>query len=458
MGKTINQNELDRALAIARGVVQEAIKRGAEIAEVEANLSANLSSRVRLGEVELIEEAHAFGLGVRIIKDKRTSTAFTNDTTTKGLRAIVDDVVAMASQTEPDPLLTVVDRESLVRSWPDLSLFDPSLGTIDADAATQLAKDAERAALDVDARITNSEGASLDRMESAKALVTSGGFEGGFLRSQISLSVSPVADDAANKKRTASFFDARRRLSALMTAAEIGREAGRRTVAKLGAEKIETTELPVIFHPDAGRSLLALLYSCITGEAIYRRQSYLADREGTRVASEVVTIVDDPLIAEGPGSRPFDGEGLPSQKNVVVDRGSLATFLLDTYSAHRLGKKSTASAARNASALPSVAPTNFFMSKGSSAPSSIVEETKRGLYVTSMMGFGFNAATGDFSRGAEGFLIEDGRLGHAVSEVTIGLNFDELWGRVDRVGTDLDLRTRFATPTFRVARMTIAGR
>ncbi|MBK8012355.1 MAG: TldD/PmbA family protein [Deltaproteobacteria bacterium] len=445
-------------MEIARSVVQEAIKRGAEVAEVEANLSANLSSKVRLGEVELIEQANTFGLGLRIIKNQRTSTAFTNDTTAKGLRAVVDDVVTLASYTEPDPLLTTVDPAELVRTWPDLSLFDPSLEMIDADAATQLAREAERAALDVDARITNSEGASLDRMESAKALVTSGGFEGGFLRSQISLSVSPVADDVANKKRTASFFDARRHRSALMTATEIGREAGRRTVAKLGATKIETEELPVIFHPDAGRSLLALLYSCIAGEAIYRRQSYLADREGTRVASEAVTIIDDPLIAEGPGSRPFDGEGLASRRNVVVDRGSLSSFLLDTYSAHRLGKKSTASAARSASALPSVAPTNFVMSQGPDAPSCILEDTRRGLYVTSMMGFGFNAATGDFSRGAEGFLIEDGHLGRAVSEITIGLNFDDLWGRIDRVGSDLDLRTRFATPTFRVARMIVAGR
>jgi PmbA protein len=239
--------------------------------------------------------------------------------------------------------------------------------------------------------------------------------------------------------------------------AEVGREAARRAVAKLGARPVATAEVPVIFDPDAARSILALLSGCVMGSAIWRKSSYLVQREGTRVATPLVTVIDDPLIPRAPGSRPFDGEGLASRRNVVVDRGVLQMFLCDSYSARKLGRESTASASRGSGAGVGPSTSNFILQPGSDSNEAIVRATRRGLYVTEMMGFGFNAVTGDFSRGASGFWIENGEMVYPVSEVTISLNADVLWQSIDAVGSDLDLRTSTAAPTIRVAKMTVAG-
>ena len=213
-----------------------------------------------------------------------------------------------------------------------------------------------------------------------------------------------------------------------------------------------------MFDPDVGRSILGLLAGCINGSAIWRRSSYLVDRVGSQVASELVTVVDDPLLEGAPGSRPYDGEGVLSRRNVVVEKGVLQSYMLDTYSARKLGLESTASASRGSSGGVGPSTSNFVLQPGTQSPEDLLKSTKSGLYVTEMMGFGFNAVTGDFSRGASGFWIENGEKTFPVSEVTISLNVDELLKRIDAVADDLDLRTSVATPTFRVSRMTLAGK
>jgi PmbA protein len=215
--------------------------------------------------------------------------------------------------------------------------------------------------------------------------------------------------------------------------------------------------VPVVFDPDAGRAILGLIAGCINGGAIYRRSSYLLDREKTQVASELVTVYDDPLMAGAPGSRPFDGEGLPSKKLSIIEKGVLQTYLVDSYSGRKLGRASTGSAARGGTGGVGPSTTNFILQPGATSAKDVVKSTKRGLYVTEMMGFGFNAVTGDFSRGAGGFWIENGELTYPVSEITISLNLDEILKRIDLVGDDLDLRTSVAAPTFRVSAMTVAG-
>jgi PmbA protein len=219
---------------------------------------------------------------------------------------------------------------------------------------------------------------------------------------------------------------------------------------------VPTTEAPVVFDPDVARSLLGSFAGCILGGALWRKSSYLLEREGTPVASPLVTIVDDPLLPRAPGSRPFDGEGLASRKNVVVDGGVLRTFLLDAYSARKLGRQSTGSASRGGGSIgPST--TNFMLLAGSTPQSDLIRSTPNGLYVTELMGFGFNSLTGDFSRGAAGFWIESGALAFPVSEVTISSNLDAMLKGIDAVGDDLELKTSTASPTVRVSRMTISG-
>jgi PmbA protein len=453
----LDKSRVDQLINIASGIVERARRKGADVAEVLARDSLQLSAKVRLGEPELIEEAGSHALGLRVIQGGRSAVTYTSDPSPAGVDALIDGSLELASLAQPDEHSAPPDPSLLVEAWPELDLYDPDVEKIDAKEATARAIRAENAARAHDRRITNSEGATFQRVVSALALATSGGFRGGFRGTQASIDVSPVADDADGKKRQASHWDSRRFVGQLASPESIGVRAAEKTLEKLGSRKIETCEVPVVFDPDAGRGLVSLLFSCIAGTAIYQRASYLLDREGEAIASNLVTIVDDPLLVRGPGSRPFDGEGLASRKNVVVEGGVLKTYLLDTYSARKLGRTSTGSAARGIGGRPSVSPTNFYLVPSDASPSSIVKSVDRGLYVTSMMGFGFNAVTGDFSRGAEGYWIERGEKKHPVSEITISLNFLDLWKNVDAVGNDLDLKASITAPTFRVSRMTVAG-
>lgn len=454
------RENLDDLLALGDRVVERARARGADVAEAVVSEGSHLSTRVRMREPELVEEAGSRAVGLRVLLGKQVAVSYTSDLTEAGLERLVEDAIELARLSQPDELAGPPEPELLSRreQHADLGLYDESISDVGARVALARAKVAEAAAFAADPRITNSEGATFSRVSGGRALVTSGGFRGAVDGTYASLSVSPVADDEGGKKRSGGYWTARRHLAGLLADEEVGREAARRTVAKLGARKIETQECAVVFDPEAGRSILGLLAGCVNGGAIWRRASYLVEREGDRVASELVTVVDDPLIPGGPGSRPFDGEGLLSRRNVVVERGVLKTYLLDTYSARKLGKRSTASASRGSNGGVGPSTTNFVLEPGTMSPEELVRSTERGLYVTEMMGFDFNAVTGDFSRGAAGFWIEGGEKAFPVSEVTISLNLDELLKRIDAVANDLDLRTSVATPTFRVSAMTVAGR
>jgi PmbA protein len=290
----------------------------------------------------------------------------------------------------------------------------------------------------------------------ASAFATSAGFAGSTRGTYVSFVVEPVCDDEGGKKRNGHYWTASRFRRALLDEEEVGLEAARRTVSKLGARKVPTCEVPVVFSPEAGRSVLGQLAGVISGGAVWRKSSYLAKREGTEVAARLVTVVDDPLIRRGPGSRPYDGEGLATRPNVIVDEGVLRTFLCDTYAARKLDRRSTGSAGRGIGGSPHVTTSNFILRPGAT-PAGDLERLDRGLYVTELMGFGFNPVTGDFSQGAGGFWIERGERAFPVSEVTISASFDDLWKSIDALGDDLDTRSSVQCPTFRVARMTVAG-
>jgi len=451
--------ELTELLELGDKIVAMAKGRGATVAECVVRFGAELSARVRLGEPELVEEAGSRSLGLRVMKGRRVASTSTSDLSPPGIERAVADAIELADLSQEDPFAGPADPSLLCdpATAPALDLYDPAGGRLDAAQAIALAKEAEDAARAYDARITNSDGGTFGRTAGGVALVLSSGFRAAYRGSYQSLSVVPVADDADGKKRRGYHWTAKRHLVELEPATEVGKEAARRTLRKLGARPVATGEFPVVFDPDAARSILGLMAGCAMGSSIWRKSSYLVGREGTRVASELVTIVDDPLIPRAPGSRPFDGEGLASRKNVVVEAGILRTYLCDSYSARKLSRASTASASRGGGAGVGASTSNYILEPGGDSPEAIVKGTKRGLYVTDMMGFGFNAVTGDFSRGASGFWIENGELTFPVSEVTISLNVDDLWQRVDAVGSDLDLRSSTAAPTLRVARMVVAG-
>jgi len=450
---------LDKLQDLASEVVEKAQAAGADTAEAVAGDGFHLSTRVRMGKTELVEEAGSRSLGVRVMLGKQVAVTYTSDTSSGGVQRLVEDAVDLARLAQadeyagpPDPsLLSSADQHV------DLDTFDASISRIEAKEALGEALAAEEAALAHDERLTNSEGASFSRVEGGRVLVTSGGFIAGSEGTYASLSVRPIAQQKDGKRHTGSDWTARRHRGQMRSPVEVGAEAAKRTLQKLGAKKVKTQNAPVIFERDAAASILGLFGGSIMGSAIWRKSSYLTERLQTRVASDLITIVDDPLIPRAPGSRAYDGEGLLARKNVVVQKGMLETYLLDSYCGRKLAMPSTASASRRSSGGVGPTTSNFILQPGTTSFESLVADTKAGLIVTEMMGFGFNGVTGDFSRGAAGFWVENGEIAFPVSEVTISLNLNDLLQRIDCVCDDLNLRSSVASPSFRVSEMTIAG-
>ena len=446
---------------LAAMTVELARKAGADDVEVLVSDGSELSAKARMGVAEVIQEAQSHALGLRLQRGGRRAVTYTSDLRREALEALCAETVALAELAEPDEAAAPPDPSELATSIPDLDLYDPTVGQIEAAWALQQAIEGEKAAAAFDPRITNSEGATWSRVVGATAFATSGGFVGGYRGSYASLVVMPLCDDptdpAAVKKRRGFWWTASRFLEELEPPEQIGREAARRTVATIGSRKVETQECPVIFDPEVARALVGTVFSVSNGSSFWRKSSYMVEREGKPVASPLVTIIDDPLRPRAPGSKPFDGDGLPTRRNVMVEKGVLTTVLCDVYSARKLGRSSTGSAGRGIGGSPGPTTTNLILEAGQQTPEELIKGVSRGLYVTQMMGFGFNPVTGDFSRGAVGFWIENGELTFPVSEVTVAANFDDILKRIDGVANDVSFRSSTICPTIRVSHMMVAG-
>jgi PmbA protein len=457
----VTEETIQELRDLAQLAVELAKKAGADDAEVLVRDGTELTAKVRLGEPELVQEAGSRALGLRVLLGGRRAVTFTSDLRREALEALCAETVTLAGLAEPDEYALPPDPALLAKAVPDLDLYDPAVAEVDAAWALRQAIAGEAAARGFDKRVTNSEGATWSRVLGATAFATSGGFVGGYRGSYASLVVEPLCDDTTDatnpKKRNGYWWSASRFLAEIEAAEAIGLEAARRTVATLGARKVETQECPIVFDPEVARSIVGTVFSVANGASFWRKSSYLVGREGQAIASPLVTIIDDPLIPRAPGSRPFDGDGLPTRKNSVVDKGVLGPVLCDVYSGRKLGRASTGSAGRGIGGNPGPTTSNLVMQAGEMKREELIRSTGRGLYVTSLMGFGFNPVTGDFSRGAQGFWIENGELTFPVSEITIAANFDEILKRIDAVADDLQLRSSTAAPTFRVSHMTLAG-
>jgi PmbA protein len=441
---------------LAEQMLALTLKAGASGAEVLVRDGTELEVKVRLGETELIKEAGSRALGLRVLKDGRSAVTYTSDFAPAAMERFARESVELALLSEPDPAGELPAKEEMAREVPELDLWDEAVLSLDVAEGLRRAKAGEAAALKLDKRITNSDGAVFGRSVGASAFATSAGFSGSARGTHVSFAVEPMCDDAEGKKRNGVYWSASRFASGLGDPEAIGLEAARRTIAKLGARKIPTGAAPVVFSPEAGRGLVGQLAGVLSGGALWRRSTYLAGRDGTAVASPLVELVDDPLIRRAPGSRAYDGEGLASRTNVLISGGLLRTFLCDVYAARKLGRRSTGSATRAVGGGPHVGVSNLILRPGRT-PAAEIERLDRGLYVTDLMGFGFNGATGDYSQGAGGFWIERGERAFPVTEITVSLGFDDLWKRVDAIGDDLDTRSSVQCPTFRVSEMMIAG-
>jgi PmbA protein len=437
-------------------VVNQAIKRGATDVEAVGVESTEFHVEVRLGEVEKLQEAASRGIGLRVLYQGRQASCSTSDVSPRAINELISSAVEMAKLTSIDEAAALPIRDELARESADLGLYDPGVGELTTERKIEMARSAEEAARGADPRITNSEGSACSASVGKIILVTSAGFAGEYQSTTCALTVAPIAKEGG-QMQVASWGDRQRALASLDLPEALGREAARRALRKLNARKVTTQEAPVIFESSAVEELLGDFFVAVDGYSIFRRASFLVGCLGETIAAPELTVVDDGRMRGGVGSRPFDGEGLATQRTVVVENGVLKNYLLNTYTARKLGLRSTANATRALTGAPAVGFGNFFIPPGVYQADEIIASVKNGFYVTEMIGFGFNAVTGDFSRGASGWWVEDGKLAFPVEEVTIAGNFREMLRGIEMIGDDLRFRGRLAAPTIKIDRMMVSG-
>lgn len=460
---------------LAEQAVEMARRAGANDAEAVAFEGDEFSVHVRMGEVDELTESGSRAIGLRVFFEaeggQRTASTSTSDLSENGIARLVNGAVGLAKVTGVDAFAGLPDREAF-GSLPveELALYFDDIDSVPPQQRIEIAKQCEAAALETDTRIQNSKGAGFDLSTSRKVMVNSRGFTGRYRRSYCGFSTTPIAQDASGAMQTGYWYSSARTPRLLESPEEIGRIAAQRALRKLGARRVPTCQVPIVFPPEVSRGLMANLLHAADGDAIYRNASMFAGKLGEQVAGENITMVDDgtmvfdhvlpdgsTLRAGGFGTSPFDGDGLPTRRTVVVERGVLKELLLNTYTGRKLNMKSNGKASRGLAGAPGIGGGNYFLEPGELTQEQIVGDVTRGLYVLSTMGFGVNLVTGDYSQGASGLWIEDGQLTHAVEEITIAGNLKEMFRNVSAIGSDLEFRGAGAVPTVRIEGMTVAG-
>lgn len=443
---------VQEAEARAAALVERAARAGADAADAVYYATASTSVQVRLGELEDVARNEAETVSLRVFAGSRSASVSSSDLSDEALTALVERAAAMAREAPEDPWSGLAPEELLMRGpGPDVDGddgCDPS--PLELKRRSLATEDAGRQI----AGITNSDGAGVSAGRSLFALATSHGFNRGYSTTSYSSSASLIAGEGSGMQRDYAFHSVRH-YAELDDPETLGRRAGERAAARLRPARLASGTMPVLFDPRVGNSLLGHLTTAIGGSSIARRTSFLLDKEGERLFGEDVTIRDDPHRPRGLRSKPFDGEGLPTRPLNLVDSGRLTGWLLESASARQLGRAPTGHATRNSGA-PSVGTTNLHMEPGRLTVEQLIGEVERGVYVTQLIGQGVNPVTGDYSRGASGFIIEKGRLGPAVEEITIAGNLLDMFARLVPAD-DLQYRYTANVPTLRIDGMTVAG-
>ena len=437
--------DLSRLQGIAEDVIRRCKAKGASEADVAASIDEGLSVNVRLGEVETVERTRDRGVSVTVYFGRRKGSANTADLDPTSIEQTIEHACAIARYTEEDPANGLPDAELLAREFPDLDLWHP--WDITAEEAIRLGIEIEDAGRAFDPRIDNSEGASVQAGASMTAYANSLGFSGTERGTRHSLSCALIAEDDAGMQRD-YWYDTARSAGDFTSAIDIGRKAAERTVARLGARKLSTRECPVLFVPETARSLVGHFLSAVSGGALYRRASFLVDHAGKRVFPEWMQIAERPHIARGHGSTAFDSEGVATRDSDLIRDGVLQRYILGSYSARKLGLQSTG----NAGGVH-----NIIVEPGKDDLPQLLKRMGSGLVVTELMGQGVSLITGDYSRGASGYWVENGEIAYPVEEITIASNLRDAFDRIEAVGSDVDRRSHILSGSILIGRMTIAG-
>lgn len=436
------RKQMEQVIADA---LQMARDLGATSAEAEASLDEGLGVSVRLGEVETVEHTRDRGLTITVYQGQRKGSASCGDLEPTTIRETVERAVAIARYTQEDPYCGLADAELMARELPDLDLCHPV--SMDANAAIERALSCEQAGRDADARITNSEGASVGRSLAVGAYGNTHGFIASDWSTSFSQSIALIAGTGDAMQRD-YWWDSRRALSDLEDPAATGRRAAERTVMRLGADQIDTCVVPVLFTPTIAARLVSHLIGAAAGSALYKRSSFLLDHLGQQIFPQWMNIIEEPLLPRGKRSSAFDADGVATRRNPLITDGHLVRYVLSSYSARRLGMETTANAGGTR---------NLLVQTGNNSFEDLVRQMGRGLIVDEVMGQGVNTVTGDYSQGAAGFWVENGQIGQPVQEVTIAGNLKDIFRSIVAAGNDVDTRGNILAPSLLVEKMTVAG-
>ena len=446
---------------LAADVLAKALHAGATDAEAVVYEGEEFSALVRLGQVETLKESGSRAVGLRVFIGQRTASTSSSDFSSDAIAHLVNGAVTLAKITSEDPFTGLPETEAFGQLQGDLGLYFEDVNQQPPAERIEIARRVEAAAMAYDTRIQNSKGGDFDTSTSHKILMNSRGFAGEYRRSYCGFSAAPIAHDAAGKMQQNYWYSSSRTTRKLESPEEIGRIAAQRTLRRLGARQVKTQRAPVVFSPEIARSIIGNIFDAANGDSIYRHASFFADMLGEQVAGENITVVDDGTIVHdgigGFGTAPFDGEGLPTRRKLLVEKGILKNYVMNTYTARKLGMASTGNASRGLAGNPGIGAGNFYLEPGTLTPEQLIGDVKDGLYVTETMGFGVNLVTGDYSQGASGLWIENGELAYPVEEITIAGNLKEMYKNIVAIGNDLTFRSASAAPTIRIEGMMIAG-
>jgi PmbA protein len=450
---------------IATDVLNRALKAGATDAEAVAYEGDEFTALVRLGQVETLKESGSRAIGLRVFNGLRSASTSSSDLSREGLEKLVEGAVALAKITSEDPFIGLPDESEFGKLEGDLGLYFDDVNHQPPAERIEIARRCEAAAMAYDTRIQNSGGGDFDTATSHKVMVNSRGFVGEQRKSYCGFSAAPIAHDEHGKMQRNYWYSSSRTTRLLESPELIGQIAAQRTLRRLGARPVKTQKVPVVFAPEIARGIIGNVFEAANGDAIYRHATFFAEMLNERVAGENITIVDDGTMVltrdgiqiGGFGTSPFDGEGLPTRRTVLVEKGVLRSYVTNTYTARKLGLRSTGNASRGLAGNPGIGAHNFYLEPGECTPEQLIGDVKQGLYVTEVMGFGVNLVTGDYSQGAAGLWIENGELAYPVEEITIAGNLKDMYRNISGIANDLNFRSASASPTIRVEGMTIAG-
>ncbi len=455
--ETDNSKSATDLRELAQDVVRQAMAGGASAAECVVREGDEFSTVVRLGQVETLKESGSRAIGMRVFFGQRAASTYSSDLSSAGIGRMVKSALELSKITSEDPFGGIPEAAQLGALTGDLDLYYEDVYSLSGPERIEYARRAEKAALDYDPRIKNSEGGSFDAATGHKVLANSHGFVGEYRRSYCSVSAVPIAMTEDGGMQRDFWFSVARSLGKLEAPEKVGVIAAQRTLRRLGGRKCKTAQMPVVFDPMVSSSLLDHIFEGVNGDSVYRGASFLAGKLGEKIAGVNVNVIDDGTLVGGFGTSPFDGEGIPTRRTVVIENGVLKSYLLNTYTAKKLGMQTTGNAARGLAGTPGIGPGNYFLQPGTKTPQEIIGGIKEGLYVTEFLGHGANLVTGDYSRGASGMWISGGEFAYPVEEITVAGNLKEMFFNISEIGNDLEFRGSMAAPTVRVDGLIVGG-